>query len=138
VILFVCELIRLFVLVSFAGPEEGGAGFPVYGAANAFFLLMALFMLLDFGRYRAYAVLYTAGKALAVAVTAGWFVFSRIQITDAVYMDGSNFIVIAGSFLYIAAADVLCGAGGAALLIRSREPAERALDGPAVPGNGGL
>jgi hypothetical protein len=157
------ELVRLFVLAKFIGPGAEGTVFPwaAFGAANGLFLLMALFIWLDFGRYGVYAPLYTAGKVLAVVSAAGWCVFSRAQIINAIFMDESGILMALESLLAITAGDLLSAVGGAALSNKRKQleaaerivlrpeaaeavppvteaAAERVIDEPAAPGNGGL
>ncbi|GHV89833.1 hypothetical protein AGMMS50268_03360 [Spirochaetia bacterium] len=131
----------MIVLAGVMGPAASGlegAVFPalVFGAANALFLLMALFMWLDFVRYRAYATLYTAGKALTAVSALVWCIFSRAQITNAVYMDDTGFLVVFGGLLAVIAGDMLSLCGGAALLNKLKR-VDAALQ-PAAAENGGL
>jgi hypothetical protein len=121
--LFIYEVARLCLLAGvMGGAAPGGeeALFPVLatGAANALFLLMALFIWLDLGRYKAYIPLYTAGKALTVIAALGWCFFSRQKIFAAVLANTPGVLVMLGSLLCTTLGDILSVCGGAVLLVR--------------------
>ncbi|MDR0997423.1 MAG: hypothetical protein LBL70_00005 [Treponema sp.] len=116
--LLLYELIRLFTLlwvVGITAPREDMFPWLVYGAANALFLFMALFLLLDVSWYRSYIPLYTAGKMLAAFSAMGWIFFSRIQLTLAVIEGSPGILPLLGSVLGIAGGDLLSAAGALAL-----------------------
>jgi hypothetical protein len=112
------EFIRLFTLlwvVGGAAPQEDAFPWPVYGTANALFLFMALFLLVDMSRYRSYIPLYTAGKILAAFSSIGWVFFSRIQLTLAIIEGSPGILVLLGGVLGIAGGDLLSAVGALVL-----------------------
>ncbi|MDR0450217.1 MAG: hypothetical protein LBH26_03030 [Treponema sp.] len=138
VCLLLYEFIRLFTLlwvVGSAAPQEDLSPWLVYGSANALFLIMALFLLLDISWYRPYIPLYTAGKMLAAFSAVGWIFFSRMGLTLAIVEDRPGILVLAGGVLGIASGDLLSAAAGLALgqKLKERKPpeleAETAVDG---------
>jgi hypothetical protein len=106
-----------------------GEQFPtlVFGAANALFLLMALFMLADMGRYGAYASLYAAGKILGVLVLISCGIFWQDVIIQAIMIRGVSMVYILGCLLGITMGDLL-SAGGGILLARSSKQGETDTD----------
>jgi hypothetical protein len=112
------ELVRLAGLVWAAGQVAPGgeAVFPalVYGAANALFLLMALFVRLDPVRYGAYVPLYTAGKVISVVSALGVFFVDLDRIFNPIFIDDSGILVIL-LLLCIALGDILSVCGALAL-----------------------
>jgi hypothetical protein len=133
--LFVYELVRLGMLVEAVGlaaPTGEEVVFPalVFGAANALFVLMALFVWRDPLRYGVYAPLYTAGKAISVIAALGWCVVSWQRIVNTIFINDSDILVVLGLLMCIAAGDILSACGGAAL-IRKFKRAEPALPPPA-------
>ena len=59
--------------------ETGGAQLA-YAAPGVLFPLMALFIWLDSGRYRAYLPLFAAGKCIGISTLLGWSIVSG-QVT---------------------------------------------------------
>jgi hypothetical protein len=139
------EFVRLFVLLWVVGsavPEEG-ALFPwlVYWTANALFLFMALFMLLDISRYRPYIPLYTAGKVLSAFSALGWLFFSRTRIILTIVEGDPGILVLLGGILCLAGGDLLSAGGGVALgqKLKEGESPEAAAESVELPAeNGGL
>jgi hypothetical protein len=127
-ILLIYELFRLAVLVlaARAAPAGEGAAFPslVYGAANALFLLMALFVWLDPFRYGVYAPLYAAGKLISAVSALGWCVFSWQRIVNnVVLIEDSGILTVTGLLLLIATGDILSACGGAILIRKLKREA---------------
>jgi hypothetical protein len=110
-------LLALIGTIGQAAPAGEGVVFPalVYGAANALFLLMALFVWLDPFRYGVYVPLYTAGKVISAVSALGWCVLSWQRIITAFFMNDSGIFMALGSVLCIAVGDILSACGGAAL-----------------------
>jgi hypothetical protein len=96
-----------------------------YGTANALFPLMALFLLVDFRRYAAYAPLYTAGKALMVIVLLGSGFFWWNRIIQSIMARGEVLLYSVGGLLGIAVGDLI-SAGAGILLIRCSRPVKTA------------
>jgi hypothetical protein len=116
--LLLYEFFRLLALVLVVGgtaPQEDVFPWLVYGAANALFLFMVLFLWLDTSWYRPYIPLYTAGKILSVFSTLGWFFFTRDRIILTIREGNPDILILLGSMLGIAGVDLLSAAGGAAL-----------------------
>jgi hypothetical protein len=116
--LFLYEIIRLFTLlwiVGAAASREDMFPWLVYGTANALFLFMALFLLLDLSWYRSYLPLYTAGKMLAAFSAMGWIFFSRVQLTLAVMEGSPGILTLLGGVLGITGGDLLSAAAALAL-----------------------
>jgi hypothetical protein len=116
--LLLYELIRLFTLLWVVGamaPREDMFPWLVYGTANALFLFMALFLLLDVSWYRSYIPLYTAGKMLAAFSAMGWVFFFRVQLTLAVIEGSPGILALLGGVLGITGGDLLSAAGALAL-----------------------
>jgi hypothetical protein len=118
--LTVYECFRLLFLagaLAALNSAEGLAVFPLFSlaAANALFLLAALFLFLDFPRYRRYLPLYTAGKLIVFFVTAGWVFFFR-QSGFAAPPPGSR--VFTQDFLIYG--DLLSAAAGLFVIFRMR------------------
>jgi hypothetical protein len=112
------EFVRLLTLLWVVGgvaPQEDLFPWLVYGTANALFLFMALFLLLDMPWYRSYIPLYMAGKMLAAFSTLGWVFVSRVQLTLAIVEDSPGILVLLGGVLGIAGGDLLSAAGALAL-----------------------
>jgi hypothetical protein len=117
------EALRLAVLTRIMAGGTGDGEFPplIFGAPNALFLLMALFMLADFSRYTAYAPLYAAGKALSVFVLAASVLFWRDRILQAVLLKGLGSLYAAGGLLAIALGDVFSVPCGVFLALRGKK-----------------
>jgi hypothetical protein len=138
--LLLYELIRLFTLlwvVGGAAPREDLFPWLVYGTANALFLFMALFLLLDISWFRAYIPLYTAGKTLAAFSAMGWVFLSRVQITLAIMENDPGILALLGGILGVAGGDLLSAAAGLALgqKLKNGEPPETEAE---IAENGGL
>ncbi|MDR1444106.1 MAG: hypothetical protein LBI94_04450 [Treponema sp.] len=140
--LLVYEVFRLAVLVRIMTGDTLGGGFPglIFGAANALFPLMALFLLVDFHRYAAYASLYAAGKILSVVVVVSCGFFWLDRIIQAIILEEAA--SAAGNLVLIAIGDLLSAGGGILLARRSRhgtavKPAEQHT-GETTAENGGL
>jgi hypothetical protein len=79
-VLFFYEVLRVLLLAglfAFFSPLEGaerGGVFPflVYVTPNALFPLMALFLWVSLGEFKAFVPLYVAGKVIAVAAYYAW------------------------------------------------------------------
>jgi hypothetical protein len=138
--LLVYEIFRLAVLVRIMTGDTREEGFPalIFGAANALFPLMALFLLVDFHRYFPYASLYAAGKILSAVtmISCGFFWLDRIIQT--IILGGA--VSTAGSLALIVMGDLISAGGGILLVHRYRaaaEAVEQHTDETAA-GNGGL
>ncbi|MDR0399492.1 MAG: hypothetical protein LBH51_00940 [Treponema sp.] len=118
--LLVYEALRLAVLVRIMAGEAGEGEFPgiVYGAANALFLLMALFLLADLDRYGVYAPLYSAGKILSVLVLSSVGMFRRDMIMRSILARGIDFLYAVGGLAVIALGDVFSAICGVFLALR--------------------
>jgi hypothetical protein len=121
--LFFYETVRLAALAGFAvasGLPGDGEAFPYLAcmSPNALFFLMALFVWLRPGEYRAYLPLYAAGKIMAVIAFAGWCIFSFKSLTAVIFLlPPEQAAALGGSFLF-SAGDALAFAGALALLNR--------------------
>jgi hypothetical protein len=82
-------------------------------------------MLVDFGRYTAYAPLYTAGKVLSILVLAGSGFFWRDRIVQTILLKGLGPLYTAGGLLAIALGDVFSAACGAFLILRGKKAVHR-------------
>ncbi|AEF80374.1 sensory box histidine kinase [Leadbettera azotonutricia ZAS-9] len=88
------------------GAERGGV-FPylVYVTPNALFPLIALFLWLRLGEFKAYLPLYLAGKVIALIAFYAWAVFSfRPALREAFLgMDAGSIVhgmvLLSGSFI---------------------------------------
>jgi hypothetical protein len=136
------EALRLAVLTRImarAGGEESAA--LIVGTANALFLLMALFLLVDFHRYAAYLPLYTAGKALMVLVAAGCAARGYHRILRALFLGDPALLYTAGGLAGIGMGDLLSAGAGLSLLRRAKAaegPPEDGIRGEAgAAGEGG-
>ncbi|MDR3192422.1 MAG: hypothetical protein LBT87_05100 [Treponema sp.] len=134
------EAVRLFTLLWVVGsvaPQEKAFPWLVYGTANALFLFMALFLLVDMSWYRSYIPLYTAEKMLAAFSAVVWVFFSRVQLTSAIMEGGPEILVLLGGVLGIAGGDLLSAAAALALgqKIKDWKPSE--IEAETVA-NGGL
>jgi hypothetical protein len=126
------ELFRLAVFIRLMAGESLGDKFPglAFGAANALFPLMALFLTVDFNRYAPYASLYAAGKILAFVVLVSCGFLWRERIVEALFTGKAAAV---GDLLTVALGDLLSAAGGIALALRSPQ-----LQTAAAAENGGL
>ncbi|MDR1636282.1 MAG: hypothetical protein LBR93_02990 [Treponema sp.] len=134
------EFIRLFTLlwlVRGAAPWEDPFPWLVYGTANALFLFMALFLLVDLSWYRPYIPLYTAGKMLAAFSAVGWVFISRVQLTLAVVEGRPEILALLGGVLGIAGGDLLSAAAGLALGKKLKDRKLPEIEAETVE-NGGL
>ncbi|MDR0670079.1 MAG: hypothetical protein LBF95_08355 [Treponema sp.] len=116
----VYEVVRLTLLIRAMGQEIPGGAFPslIFGAANTLFVLMALFLLVDFYRYSVYASLYTAGKIISVITLISCGFFWRDRIIQAIVVQGA--IPLVGNLLAITLGDLVSAAGGIFLVLRVR------------------
>ncbi|MDR3247373.1 MAG: hypothetical protein LBT39_01180 [Treponema sp.] len=121
--LLLYEAVRLAVLTWIMVSGFSGEQLPslIFGAANALFLLMALFLLVDIRRYGAYASLYVAGKVLAVVVLISCAVFGRDTILQAIMLKGTSLLYTVGSLLGIAIGDLISTGGGILLARYSKQ-----------------
>jgi hypothetical protein len=81
--LFLYECLRILTLgavLILRSNETGVSGHFVYAAPGVLFPLMALFIWLDSGRYRAYLPLFAAGKCIGISTLLGWSIVSG-QVT---------------------------------------------------------
>jgi len=77
--LFIYECFRLFILVLilvFQSNEAGLLSRLIFAASSVFFPFMALFILIDINRYRAYLPLYIAGKSIVVILGTIWLILN--------------------------------------------------------------
>ena len=79
----------------------------IFISPAALFPLMALFIWLDTGRYRAYLPLFTAGKCIGIFIVLGWSIISQqvtmiTKIYDAAIF--AELILLSGDFFALAAA----------------------------------
>jgi hypothetical protein len=128
--LLLYEILRLALLARIMASGIWGEDFAIlaYGTANALFPLMALFLLVDFRRYAAYAPLYTAGKALMVMVLVGSGFLWWNRIIQSIMAKGEVLLYSVGGLLGIALGD-LVSAGAGILLIRCSRPGKTAKHG---------
>jgi hypothetical protein len=133
--LLIYEALRLAVFIRIMAGGAGDGEFPalIFGAPNALFLLMALFMLADFKRHAAYAPLYTAGKALSVLALAGSGFFWRDKILQTMLLKGQGSLYAAGGLVAAALGDLLSISCGLFLALHRG----KAIQGPAAD-HGGL
>jgi hypothetical protein len=128
--LLIYETFRLAVSTRILTGGTGAGEFPglIFGASNALFPLMAMFMAADLKRYAAYAPLYTAGKILSILVLAGSAFFWRERIIQTILSRGPETLYAAGSLLIIVLGDILSVFCGVFLVLRSgkaaRDPAD--------------
>jgi len=81
--LSIIECIRIFILAVFLliyGYEKGFSLEVAFIGPTVLFLLMALFIMLDTDRYKAYIQLFTAGKCINIFIILGWFILTA-QVT---------------------------------------------------------
>ncbi|MDR2376142.1 MAG: hypothetical protein LBD96_06860 [Treponema sp.] len=118
--LLVYEVVRLVLLIHVMAEEILGGVFPglVFGAANALFVLMALFLLVDFCRYSVYASLYTVGKIVTVITLISCGFFWRDRVIQAILLREAAALV--GNLLSIALGDLVSVGGGIFLILYSR------------------
>jgi hypothetical protein len=131
--LLIYETLRLAALTRIMSGGDGEFPDLIFGVPNALFPLMALFMLVDFGRYMAYAPLYTAGKVLSILVLAGSGFFWRDRIVQTILLKGPEPLYTVGGLLAIALGDVFSAACGIFLIRHCKG----AIQGPAAD-HGGL
>jgi hypothetical protein len=131
--LLIYEALRLAVLTRIMSGGDGEFPGLIFGAPNALFLLMALFMLVDFNRYTAYAPLYTAGKILSIFVLAGSGFFWRDRIVQTILLKGLGSLYAAGGLLAIALGDIFSVSCGVFLALHGK----KAIQSPAA-NHGGL
>jgi hypothetical protein len=124
--LLIYETFRLAVFIRIMAGETGEREFPgmIFGASNALFLLMALFLLTDFHRYGAYAPLYAAGKALSVLVLCGAAILRRDAIIRSVLLKGVDFLYMAGGLAAVALGDAVSAICGVFLVLRWKKAAQ--------------
>jgi hypothetical protein len=129
--LLIYEALRLAVFTRIMAGGTGDGEFPplIFGASNALFPLMALFLAADFNRHAAYAPLYTAGKALSILVLAGSGFFWREKIIQTIMLRGPEFLYTAGGLLIIALGDICSVLCGVFLILRRGKAARDPADG---------
>jgi hypothetical protein len=138
------ETCRLAALVRIMGPGEGVFPNLIFGAANALFPLMTLFLLADFNCYIAYTSLYTAGKTLSALALVSAGIFQRDRVIQAVMLNGPALLYAAGGLALIALGDTLTAACGLWMVRYARRAKAAAspekLEGPAIDDgeNGGF
>jgi hypothetical protein len=130
--ILVYEVFRLAVFIRVMAGESLGDKFPglAFGAANALFPLMALFLVVDFGRYAPYASLYAAGKILAATVLISCGFLWRDRIFEALFTGKA---AVVGDLLTVALGDLVSAGGGIVLALRSPR-----IKAAAAVENGGL
>jgi hypothetical protein len=107
--LFIYECIRILLLaliLIIKGTDSGLLIRMVFAAPSALFPLMALFILLDTNRYKAYLPLFLAGKSIGVFLEALWSIIS-IRVTMNESMDHSVILaqlILSGDLFSLAAA----------------------------------
>jgi hypothetical protein len=118
--LLVYEAVRLALLVRVMAEEILGGVFPalIFGAANALFVLMALFLLVDFYRYSVYASLYVAGKIVTVITLISCGFFWRDRVIQAIILREA--VPLVGNLLSITLGDLVSAGGGIFLVLYSR------------------
>ena len=80
-LIFECVRVLFIVLILvLQGNDPGLLTRIVLAAPSALFPLMALFICLDFDRYKEYLPLYMAGKSIGIFLQVGWSIISR-QVT---------------------------------------------------------
>ncbi|MDR3248012.1 MAG: hypothetical protein LBT39_04425 [Treponema sp.] len=131
--LLIYEALRLAVLTWIMTGKLSGEQFPIlaFGAANALFPLMALFLLVDIRRYGVYASLYSAGKILGVITLVSCGVFWQDRLIQAIMLNGNALLYTIGSLLGIAMGDLVSAGGGMVLTRYSKraEAVEAAVSG---------
>jgi hypothetical protein len=135
--LLVYEVFRLVILIRIMSGELLGNGFPslIFGAANTLFILMALFMVVDFYRYSVYASLYTAGKIVTVITLISCGFFWQERIIRAIILEDAAPLVERLATLTLG--DLLTAAGGIFLALRRPDHAEaRGRDADTAVGTG--
>jgi hypothetical protein len=136
--LMMYEILRLAVLTRIMAGGTGDGEFPtlIFGAPQALFPLMTLFLLTDFNRHTAYVPLYTAGKVLSVLALSGAAIFWQDKIVQAVLLKGIDFLYLAGGLLVIALGDVFSAICGALLIPRRKTTVQDSA--PDTADHGGL
>jgi hypothetical protein len=121
--LLIYEALRLAVFIQIM---TGEGEFPsmIFGAPNALFLLMALFLLTNFHRYGAYAPLYTAGKVLSVLVLASAAVLRRDEIVQSILLKGIDFLYAAGGLAAVTLGDAFSAICGVFLALHWKKAAQ--------------
>ena len=107
--LCIYELIRLvFLTGAFVHLQPGrGEPFPLLAliTPGALFFLMALFLLLDMPRYRAYGSLYLVGKSLGIITTMFWIFFTDNNIIRELLLGTERFFA-PGIVLFLVPGDM--------------------------------
>jgi hypothetical protein len=129
--LLIYEALRLAVFIRIMAGGTGDGEFPslIFGAPQALFPLMALFMAADFNRHTAYAPLYTAGKVLSILVLAGSGFFWRERIVQTILQRGLEPLYMSGGLMIIALGDILSVFCGVFLILRRNKAAGDPADG---------
>ena len=77
--LFVIEFFRIIILAIILITQENNIGLSIiilFAAPCVLFPIMALFIWLDTGRYRAFIPLFIAGKCVSIFMILGWFIMT--------------------------------------------------------------
>jgi hypothetical protein len=124
--LLIYETLRLVVFIQIMTGGTGEGEFPsmIFGASNALFPLMALFLLTDFHRYGAYAPLYAAGKVLSVLVLCSAAVLWRDRIIQSILLKGIDFLYRAGGLAAVVLGDTVSAICGGFLALRWKKAAQ--------------
>jgi hypothetical protein len=121
--LLVYEVVRLVILIrAMTGEILGGYPSLIFGAANPLFMLMALFMAVDFYRYSVYASLYAAGKIISVVTLISCGFFWQERIIRAIILEDAAALV--GRLATMTLVDLATAAGGIFLALQRVEHAE--------------
>jgi len=99
-VLFTIECIRIIILAIILighGHQNGFSVEIVFISPAVLYLLMALFIMLDTGRYRAYIPLFAAGKCLSIFILLGWFIITgQVTIMESIVLSADliTFVLI--------------------------------------------
>jgi len=107
--LFLYECLRILILGAVLILGSNGTdvfGQLVYTAPCALFPLIALFLLLNSDRYRAYLPLFAAGKCIGISTLLGWSIVSgQVTIIGKVFGTEvfAEIVLVCGDLLTLAA-----------------------------------
>jgi len=95
--LFIYEIIRLLILVFILYRVDQTESINlIYSAPAALLPLMALFIWLDAGRYKAFLPLFLAAKSISIFIIAGWCIASKqVTMIDSYILSGDLFALAA-------------------------------------------